>query len=129
MKDKLRQFQTRCNKNLTELLTESWARGFRNQYAEHLSSKRGYRLNHIRMKGLTEDNVQAMYDMTYDVWVSSRVASKLPESDWHYVDGEGNRTTEDKRVGRLVKHKLDHLEYVLFGDEVGTDTCQGTTAI
>ena len=65
-----------------------------------------------------------MYDLTYEVWVSSRVAVKLPESDWHYVDAGGNRTTEENRVGRLVKHKLLHPEYVLFGDEVGTDTCQ-----
>ena len=120
----LRQFQAKIKKNPTGLLTESWAKGFRSRYDEHLSSKRGYRINHIRLKDLTEDNVQIMYDLTYDVWVSSRVAVKLPESDWHYVDADGQRTIEENRVGRLVKHKLVHPKYVLFGDEVGTDTCQ-----
>ena len=49
---------------------------------------------------------------------------ELPESDWHYVDDQGDRTTKQFAAGRLVKHKIIHPRYILHGDEVGTDMCQ-----
>ena len=76
------------------------------------------------MQDLTEDNIEAMYDMTYKTWVYARVAIILPENEWHYVDRCGSRTTSDNAFGRLCKHQLTYREWILHGDEVGTDTCQ-----
>ena len=76
-------------------------------------SKRGYHLNHKRMDGLTQDNMEAMYEMTYETWVHARVAVKLLESEWHYVDDQGDKTGKQFVVGRLVKHKIIHPRWIL----------------
>ena len=56
------------------------------------------------MQDFAEDNMEAMYDMTYKTWVYTRVADRLPNTEWHYVDRYGTRTTADTAVGRLCKH-------------------------
>jgi hypothetical protein len=90
----------------------------------YLQTKKGYHVNHLRMDDLTEDSIEAMYDMTYEIWTAARCAVRLPESEWHYVDASGNRAAKGNAAGRLVKHKITHPEGILHGDEVGTAMCQ-----
>ena len=52
---KLKAFQSNIRKIDTGQLTESWQRGFMKRNDYRLKSKRGYRLNHLRMQDLTED--------------------------------------------------------------------------
>ena len=72
------------------------------------------------MDDLTGDNVEAMYEMTYETWTAARCAVRLPEDEYHYVDASGNRTTKGNAAGRLAKHKITHPWWILHGDEVGT---------
>ena len=120
----LKKFQKNSKKPETGKLTTSWAQGFMSRHDKLLKTKRGYRMNHIRLKDLTTDNVQTMYDLTYEGFVRARVAVELPENEQYYVDKQGNKTSAENAVGRKVKYKITHPQWILHGDEVGTDTCQ-----
>ena len=124
LQDNFCKFQQNLKKAGSGQLTKSWRKGFMARYDAFLRSKRGYHFNHLRMDDLTPDNIQAMYDMTYETWVVARDAVRLPESEWHYVDCNGNKTFKESSVGRFVKHQIIYPEWILHGDEVGTDTCQ-----
>jgi len=58
------------------------------------------------MDDLTEDNIQAMYDMTYEIWVHGKVAVRLLKSEWCYVDQFGMRTIADNAAGRLAEYQM-----------------------
>ena len=85
----LKKFQKNSKKPETGKLTTSWAQGFMSRHDKLLKTKRGYRMNHIRLKDLTTDNVQTMYDLTYEGFVRARVAVELPENEQYYVDKQG----------------------------------------
>ena len=99
LQDNLCKFQQNLKKAGSGQLTKSWRKGFMARYDAFLRSKRGYHFNHLRMDDLTPNNIQAMYDMTYETWVAARVAVRLPESEWHYVDCNGNETSKESSVG------------------------------
>jgi len=76
------------------------------------------------MNDLIQDNIEVMYDLTYQYWVDARVAVELPESEQYYVDKAGNPTAAENSVGRKCKIKVTHPDWILHGDEVGTEMCQ-----
>lgn len=106
------------------VLSRGWVRGFYRQHQETLTQAKGYHLNGMRIDDLTQDNIEVMYDLTYQHWVDVRIAVELPESDQYYVAKAGNQITAEKSVGRKGKIKVTHPDWILHGDEVSMDMCQ-----
>ena len=46
-----------------------------------MQSKHGYCMNHIRLKDLTKDNVQTMYELIYEGIKKAKVAVDLSEDE------------------------------------------------
>ena len=44
----------------------------------------------MQMDDLTQDNIEVMYDLTYQHLVDVRVAVELPESEQYHVDKASN---------------------------------------
>ena len=66
-----------------------------------------------------------MYDRVYAAMVDPKVAIPLDESEYYFMNRAGWRVkTEEDATGHQIKHFLSHHQYVLFWDEVGTDTNQ-----
>ena len=64
-----------------------------------------------------------MYDLVYAAMVDAKAATPLEESDYYFINRSGSRVkTEKEASGHHIKHSPSHPQYVLFGDEVGTDT-------
>ena len=93
LQEDLQRFQCNSRNHGTGQLTESWQKGFMSRHDTYVQTKKGYHVNHLRMDNLTEDNVEAMYDMTYKTWTAARCAVRLSEDKYHYVDASGNRTS------------------------------------
>jgi hypothetical protein len=74
LQEGLWRFQPNIRKPGTGQLTESWQKGFVSRHNAYLQTKRGYHVNHFRMDDLTEDNIEAVYDMTYETWTAVRCA-------------------------------------------------------
>ena len=79
LQEDLRRFQRNIRKPGTGQLIESWKRGFMLRHNTYLWTKKGYHVNHLPMDDLTEDTIEAMYDMTYETWKAVRCAVQLPE--------------------------------------------------
>ena len=62
-----------------------------------------------------------MYDLVYNAMESTGVALKLDEPTWMNKKGEAVKD-ESEACGLQCTHKLIHPEYVLFVDEVGSNT-------
>jgi hypothetical protein len=61
-----------------------------------------------------------MYDDIYEQMVKAGVAEMLPEPTW--VNVHGDEVCEDDSFGRKVTYKLTHPSYIVFVDEVGSNT-------
>ena len=54
--------------------------------------------------------------------VHARVARWLSPLEYYYVNNDGDRVKSEKySVGLKIKVEINHPEWILFGDEVGTD--------
>ena len=63
-----------------------------------------------------------MYDLVYDQMVKAGVARTLFPSEFYYVNEKGEKVGKKiESVGLQVKIEVTHPEWILFGDEVGTD--------
>ena len=79
-------------------------------------------MNALRTDWVTYSNVKKMYDLVYDQMVKSGVARQLSPSECYYVNCEGERVDKQKEsVGLKVNIEITHPEWIIFGDEVGTD--------
>ena len=66
-----------------------------------------------------------MYDLVYEQMVDAGVARRLPESEQYWVGEDGEKVeSEVDAVGMKVKIEITHPQWILFGDEVGTDLSQ-----
>lgn len=90
-----------------------------------LSSEKGSRMHNARQDWTTYDNIEIMYDLVYEQMVKAKIAVTLPEAEHYWVDADGNIVdSEDKAAGHKCTIDLIHPEWLLFGDEVGTDMAQ-----
>ena len=63
-----------------------------------------------------------VYDCVYAAVVYSKVATPLDESYYYFINISVRRVkTEEEAACHQINHCLSHPQYVLFGDEVGTD--------
>ncbi len=90
-----------------------------------LSSCKGSRKHNARQDWTTYDNIETMYDLVYEQMVDAGIAHHLPEEEHYSVDEAGKVVnSSEESAGHKCKIKLTHPEWLLFGDEVGTDTAQ-----
>ena len=92
---------------------------------EFLSSRKGNRQHNARQDWTTYDNIERMYELVYEEMIDAGIAQRLPEDEHYWVDESGEVVdAEDKAAGHKCTIKLTHPDWLLFGDEVGTDTAQ-----
>ena len=118
----LMALQERKKRTPTGVLSTGYWSGFMKRHKDILSVQKGYTMNALRTDWVTYSNVNKMYDLVYDQMVTAGVACQLSPSEFYYVNGEGE--TVDKQiasVGLKVKIEITHPEWIIFGDEVGTD--------
>jgi hypothetical protein len=63
-----------------------------------------------------------MYDEVYKAMETAGVAVRLPHATW--VNKNQEETTEDLAFGRKATYLLTRPDYVVFVDEVGSNTSQ-----
>ncbi|CAJ1967698.1 unnamed protein product [Cylindrotheca closterium] len=125
LEDKLKDFHSKHKAQPTELLGKRWFKGFMNRNRDILNTGRGSKQDRARKDWTTYENVQQMYGLVYEQMLQAGIAVRLPESEHYWVDNVGQIVdSEDKAAGHKCTIKLIHPEYLLFGDEVGTDTAQ-----
>ena len=86
---------------------------------------KGYRVASNRAEWVTYNNIERMYELVYAQMVKVGVVDPLAPEDYYYINEEGETVDdEDESVGMQIKMKVTHLDWILVGDEVGTDTSQ-----
>ena len=66
-----------------------------------------------------------MYRGVYNTILDVKVAISMYESEYSFINRSRREVnTEEETAGHQINHNLSHPQYVLFGDEVGTDTNQ-----
>ena len=84
-------------------------------------TKRGVKFAINRCDWCNLENFELMYQLIYNEFVDAGVAKRL-EGDGKWLDINGNEVEEQEAFGRKCTHLLTHPEYVLFVDEVGSNT-------
>ena len=121
----IKAFHNKTKRNPSNPLGKGWYRGFMRRHAKILSSGKGKRKHNARLNWTSYDNIETMYELLYEQMVEAKIAVHLPEEDHYWVDKKGNIVdSEDKAAGHKCTIKLIHPEWLLFGDEVGTDIAQ-----
>ena len=125
VKASLKAFHNANHQKPNKLLGPQWYRGFVTRNAEILSSGRGVRKHNARKEWTTYDNIKKMYDLVYAKMVHAGIAEELAVEDQYFIDANNNLVdTEKEAAGHKCELKLKHPSWLLFGDEVGTDTSQ-----
>ena len=127
--DRLREFQKSIKAEPTGLVSAKFWLQFVKRNKEKLEVGKGYRVAGNITEWVTYENVELMYDLVYEQMVKAGVAKKLAPEDYYYVDDKGQRvSSKEESVGMQVKVEVTHPEWILFGDEVGTNISQKTIA-
>ena len=123
---KLKTWQaSRRMKNLTGLLSYKYWIQFLKRHGKVLDSARGHRVAANRTEWVTYVNVDCMYNLVYEQMINAGIARRLSESEEYWIDENGEKvSSEDNAVGMKVKIEITHPEWLLFGDEVGTNISQ-----
>ena len=92
---------------------------------DQLENRRGEIQHQLRKDWTTHENFVTMYDRVYAAMVGVKVATPLDKPEYYFINKERIRVkTEEESSGHHIKHHLSHHKYVMFGDELGTDTNQ-----
>jgi len=67
------------------------------------------------------ENFESMYVSIYNEFVDDGVDVKI-EGEGKWLDMNGNEVEEKYAFGRKCTHQLTHPKYVVFMDEVGSNT-------
>ena len=86
-------------------------------------TKRGRKFAKDRSTWCYYSNFQKMYDLVFNAMNSAGVALNSDEPTWMNKKGETVKD-ESEAFGLKCTHKLIHPEYVMFVDEVGSNTNQ-----
>ncbi len=107
------------------LTNQYWRAGFMKRNAVALSRAKGNRIAACRSEWTTFENIVEMYNLVYDQMVDAGLAKKLSPEDQYWTDDHGSRVeTEAEAFGSKIEVEITHPEWILFGDEVGTDINQ-----
>jgi len=109
----------------TRLLGDQWYANYKRRHKEVLNTGKGTRQHSVRREWCTYHNFEDMYQRVYEQLVLSGIAKHLPENEHFWVDTAGCRVdSENKAAGHKCTMEMKHPDYLLFGDEVGSDTAQ-----
>ena len=121
----VKAFSNACHRTPTQLLGKSWYRQFLKGNADVLSTGKGFQKHSARMDWTMYQNIETMYNLVYEAMVQAGIAEHLPEDAHYYVNKENKVVqTEEEAAGLRCTMKLIRPDWLIFGDEVGTDTCQ-----
>ena len=66
-----------------------------------------------------------MCDRVYAAMMDTKVATPMEKTEYYFIiRSESWVKTEEKAAVHHIKHPISHIQYFLFGDEVGTNTNQ-----
>ena len=118
---KLVEFKRKRNLDQERGLGSAWFRGFIKRNPEVITRKAvKFAIN--RAEWCNKENFTIMYDSIYQELHEAGVASKYEgEGVWTNAAGDIVPTKEDA-LGRKCKYHLTHPNYLLFVDEVGSNT-------
>ena len=90
-----------------------------------LENRRGERQHELRKYWTTHQNFDTMYGHLYVAMVDAKVATPMYKYECYFMNRARSRFKRDKEAaGHHIKQCRSHPQYVLFRDEVGTDTYQ-----
>ena len=107
------------------LFGAGWFHGFKNRNKDTLSSSQGTQMHLTCQDWTTYTNIKTMYELVYEQMAEAGIARHLPEEEQYWVDtASAIVDSEEKAAGLKCTIKLEHPQWLLFGDEVGTNTAQ-----
>ena len=124
IQEKLKTFQSSIRAAPTGSVSAKFWQQFIKRNKHLLDVGNGYRVAGNRTEWVTYENVDRMYDLVYEQMIRSGVAKQLEPHEYYYVNSKGDKVSKLESVGLQVKVEVIHPEYILFGDEVGTDISQ-----
>jgi len=110
-------------RTVTKELGPGYWRGFMKRNKHLISSKRAVRFDTKRAEWCTYQNLKEMYDEVYTSLVSSGLAVKHDEALLRNASGEVVSCEKDA-AGLESMYELIHPEWLIFVDEVGSNTSQ-----
>ena len=125
IQDKLKVFQASIKKTPTGLLSTKYWQQFMRRHIKKLQAAKGHLVASNRTEWVTYQNIECMYALVYEQMINSGVARRLPESEHYWTNENGERVeSENDAVGMKIEVEITYPEWILFGDEVGTDISQ-----
>jgi hypothetical protein len=95
------------------------------QHEVELATAKGNGIAACRSEWTTFENFSEMYTLVYEQIVDAGVAKRLSIEDHFWLNLSGDRVeTEEAAFGLKIEVDITHPEWILFGDEVGTDINQ-----
>ena len=125
MQNDLKIFQKSRKKNPSGLLSRRYWQLFMKRHTKQLEATKGHLVPTNRTEWVTFDNIKRVYDLMYDQMLTAGVARRLSPADHYWVDKNGETIeSESDACGLKVEIEITHPEWIIFGDEVGTDISQ-----
>ena len=91
------------------------------QNSEIINSRVGINLDSNRKEWSTHQNFDVMYTLVYQAMEIAGVAQKMPAPV--YMNKRGDIVSSEKEAyGEPVQYDVNHSDYIVFVDEVGTNT-------
>jgi hypothetical protein len=122
---KVQDFQSsHYGKDTWSLSNLHW-KGFLRQHAESLLLAKGNQVPACQTEWTTYEIVSEMYSLVHEQMVDASVARNLPIDEQFWTNNFGEIVQrEAEALGCKIDINIEHLEWILFGDEVETDINQ-----
>ena len=122
LQSRLKVFQMSKKKAPTGILSTKFWQLFMRRHDKALKAAKGVRVAANRTEWVTYQNVESMYNLVYEQMIDSGLARRLLESEQYFVNENGEVVeSENDAFGKKIIVEITHPEWILFGDEVGTD--------
>ena len=121
-KDLVGEFKKKNCRSATSELGRGYWRGFLKRNKHLISSKKGVKFDTKRAEWCTYLNMEEMYNEVYTSLVDSGLAVKHDTPSWRNDAGEV--VNEENAVGCESEFELIHPNWLIFVDEVGSNTSQ-----
>jgi hypothetical protein len=116
------EFKENYLRSATTSLGRGYWRGFLKRNKHLISSKKAVKFDTKRAEWCTYLNVEEMYNEVYSNLVASRLAVKHNDAIWR--NAAGDVVPENESLGCQSAYELIHPEWLVFVDEVGSNTSQ-----
>jgi len=120
---KVTEFQSKNLRSVTKELGPGYWRGFLRRNKHLIAAKKAVKFDTKRAEWCTYSNLEEMYNEIYSHLVTSGLAVKHDEAVWRNAAGEVVLCEEDA-CGMKSCFELIHPEWLVFVDEVGSNTSQ-----